>query len=117
MFSTADWVGPDCDIPCADYQGYFVDMDDGTNITRPIVPKFQCVEDVGGGEFVAWFGYSNPNPNNVRIPLASENAFYFANNIDSTYTPPSKFIPGNVEYAVSVGYEALTFSLLIFLCL
>jgi len=104
MFPLTDWVGPDCDIPCADYQGYFVDLDDGINITYPIVPVFQCVEDVGGGDYVAWFGYSNTNPNNVRITQTSENSIYFGTQIDGTYTPPTKFIPGDVEYAVSVGY-------------
>lgn len=96
-------MGPDCDIPCADYQGYFVDQDDGTNITMPIVPVFQCVEDAGAGEYVAWFGYSNPNPNNVRIPLVSENAIYFGSNVDNVFAPPTKFIPADVEYAVFVG--------------
>lgn len=53
---------------------------------------------------MAWFGYTNPNPNNVRITLTSENAVYNGSVLDAAYSPPTKFIPGTVEYALSVGY-------------
>jgi hypothetical protein len=99
----ADYVGPDCDISCKDFQGYFVDVDDGTNISSPINPIFKCLEQVGADSYQAWFGYSNPNPNNVYITATSENAIHINGTVSATYTPPTKFIIGDVEYAVSIG--------------
>ncbi|WAR26298.1 TENX-like protein [Mya arenaria] len=99
----AHWVGPDCDISCIDYQGYFVDDDDGTVISAAVTPVFQCLQDLGAGLYTAWFGYESDNPNNVYISSMGENAFYSGASIDTTFVPPTKFIPQTVEYAVSIG--------------
>ena len=41
---------------------------------KPITPILECVEDLGGGKFLAHFGYENPNPTTIEPP-ASENTF------------------------------------------
>lgn len=81
-----------------------MDVDDGVNIIAPIVPVFQCVEMLGVNSFQAWFGYNNPNPNNMYITAASENALYANGTVSTIYTSPTKFIIGYVEYAMVVGY-------------
>lgn len=80
-----------------------MDVDDGTNISSPIVPIFQCLEQLGADSYQAWFGYSNPNPNNVYITAASENAVYSNGVVSSEYAPPTKFIIGDVTYAAVIG--------------
>ena len=86
-----------------DYQGYFVDNDDGTVVTAPITPVFQCLQDLGTGLFTAWFGYDNTNPNNVYIESLGENAIYRNGAVDKELAPLTKFIPQAVDFALAVG--------------
>ena len=93
-----DFVGPDCDIPCMDNQGRFVDPKDGTDDRFPIQPVFACVER-HGNSYTAWFDYINENENNVYITVRGENTVVGF----SSGEPPTKFEQGNISYAFSIG--------------
>lgn len=99
-------MGPDCDIECTDDQGYFVDEDDGDVKSVLIIPVFRCLEEVGQDSYKAWFGYNNPNPNNVYIESINENHVQDSTRVVTGVTPPTKFIAskyGSVTYAFEVG--------------
>ena len=97
-FCAIDFVGLDCEIPCMDDQGEFVDPKDGTDYHTPVKPVFECVKQ-DGTSYTAWFGYVNDNNNNIYITATSEN-FLLGTSLG---TPPTKFEPGTVKYAFSVG--------------
>lgn len=103
FFKFSDFVGPYCDIECTDEQGHFVDDEDGDIINAQIVPKFRCVQQIDSEHYKAWFGYENPNPNNVYIRNKGENSIYKGTEVVPDLTQPTKFIPGNVKYSVVVG--------------
>jgi hypothetical protein len=42
---------------------------------QPISPIVECVSRTGNGGFIALFGYFNPNPNPVTIPVGNNNGF------------------------------------------
>ncbi|XP_060596109.1 uncharacterized protein LOC132750181 [Ruditapes philippinarum] len=102
-----NFVGPKCDIQCMDDQGRFVDDADGDEITYAIVPLFRCLEEVDTNLYKAWFGYRNPNPNNVYITSKSENTVYYNGTEISDQKHPTKFIPSRqlpeVEYSFFIG--------------
>ena len=86
-----------------DYQGSFKDDLDGDIVFEPVEPMFRCLEDAGNSEYTAWFGYVNNNPNNVYITAFTENSLMNGTEIDNTLTRPTKFITGNVDFAMSLG--------------
>ena len=91
-------MGPDCNIPCVNGQGKFVDPKDGTDERFPIRPVFACVEQSVDG-YTAWFNYINDNGNNIYISARGENTMV---GIDFG-SPPTKFEQGDVSYTFSVG--------------
>lgn len=97
--SFTDFVGPDCDIPCMDYQGEFIDPKDGSDYSSPVEPVFECVQQ-DGSHFTAWFGYVNDNGNNIYISGHGENMMIGTD----LGAPPTKFEQGTVTYAFSVRW-------------
>jgi uncharacterized repeat protein (TIGR01451 family) len=64
-----------------------------------ITPALQCVVRLSGGAFTARFGYNNPNPVPITIPIGGDNRF--------TPSPqdrgqPSTFLPGQQSNVFSV---------------
>lgn len=45
------------------------------NLSVKISPVVECVIDLGGGAFKARFGYNNPNPVAITIPVGNTNKF------------------------------------------
>lgn len=64
----------------------------------PVQPVVKCVDD-NGSSFTAVFGYSNPNPDAVTVPVGSGNAFSPG---AEDRGQPSIFQPGTVESAATV---------------
>ena len=98
-----DFVGPDCNIPCVDDQGQFVDPNDGTDESFPVIPAFACVEQDNSGNttsYTAWFGYTNENSNNIYLSGTGENTIVGVANFT---VPVTKFEPREVTYAFSLG--------------
>ena len=100
----SDWVGPHCNISCIDDHGHYADPNDGMVDNAEIVPIFQCIHTADGGQtFTAWFGYRNPNPNNIYIPSPYDNGFFDGTALLNDTSPPTKFIPGEIPFAVKIG--------------
>ena len=68
----------------------------------PIIPRLECVEDLGGGSFNAQFGYRNDNALTVNIPYGSKNAFPK----DSANARPTAFRPGDYPFDFSVPFTS-----------
>ena len=86
-----------------DDQGRFVDPNDGSDESFPVLPVFACVEQDDSGNssvYTAWFGYVNNNTNNIYLSGTGENSIIGISN----YTVPiTKFEPRAVTYAFSLG--------------
>jgi hypothetical protein len=76
----------------------------------PITPVVECVSRTGNSGFIALFGYFNPNPNPVTIPVGSDNGFTPAPQ-DRLQT--MSFLPGRQRnvFTVSNGGGVLTWNL------
>jgi hypothetical protein len=81
-----------------------------TVTTTPIpdvFPILECVEYSGGGSYIAYFGYENPNPYSVQIPIGCNNYFSPA---PTNRGQPTTFSPGrtspypNAAFSVSFEY-------------
>jgi hypothetical protein len=56
----------------------------------PVTPVVECITDNGNGSFTAKFGYDNPNPTSIPIPVGDNNRFVpnrFELNLPTTFLP------------------------------
>ena len=68
----------------------------------PIIPRLECVEDLGGGSFLAQFGYRNDNALTVSIPYGPKNSLPG----DSANARPTAFRPGDYPFDFSVPFTS-----------
>ncbi len=69
----------------------------------PISPVVECITDNGDGSFTARFGYNNPNPTTITIPVGENNKFVPTK---VGLSQPTTFLPGrqrNVLRVISGG--------------
>ncbi len=66
----------------------------------PIVPRLDCVEDLGDGSLRAHFGYSSENGLTVKVPHGARNRFPK----DADQARPSAFAWGDNGYDFSVDF-------------
>ena len=76
---------------------------------KPITPILECVENLGGGKFLAHFGYNNPN----RRPSSRRRARTASRRRRTNRGQPNAFASGRVAdaFQAELGGGALTWSL------
>ena len=67
----------------------------------PVVPSLGCVEALGEGQFLAHYGYLNPNPTTIEPP-AEQNSF---SPPPANRGQPTAFASGRVEDAFQVQWD------------
>jgi secreted trypsin-like serine protease len=70
---------------------------------RPVRPVLDCVEAVGGGAYVAHFGYESDNSIALGIARGRDNRVFGSTAVD----PPLAFAPGRVTRAFAAPFTAL----------
>jgi hypothetical protein len=68
----------------------------------PIVPRFECLQELDDGSLRAHFGYQNDNRLSVTVPYGSQNFFPQ----DTDQSRPSTFGPGDHAFDFSVDFSA-----------
>ncbi|MGW8317566.1 MAG: hypothetical protein ACWGNV_18365, partial [Bacteroidales bacterium] len=63
-----------------------------------------CVEDLGNGQYMAYFGYDNPN--DYIVTLKSNQSYLQFNNANSKTFVLNEFQPGVHERALSAAFDA-----------
>jgi hypothetical protein len=106
MGGVSMWTG----LSCEDYSIYtrvdpFLDFFD-SQIDKAgkedIIPNLECVEELGGGNLRAHFGYVNSNNLTVEIPYGHRNDF----GADRHHERPNHFAPGGSPYDFSVDFRS-----------
>ena len=77
---------------------------DPTPNDKQLIPKLECVEYVGGGKFIAYFGYKNPNNKSIEIPIGTRN--YFKPDPQNR-GQPTNFAPGRTPDYPDAAFEVL----------
>lgn len=68
----------------------------------PVRPILECVEDLGGGQYRAHFGYSSENPAAISIPVGGGNKFTPA---PQDRGQPTVFVPGRTPAYPDAAFD------------
>ena len=77
---------------------------DPTPSDKQLIPKLECVEYVGEGNFIAYFGYKNPNSKSIEIAIGPRN--YFEHD-PADRGQPTEFEPGRTPDYPDAAFEVL----------
>ncbi|MCH7587265.1 MAG: hypothetical protein IIC78_04390 [Chloroflexi bacterium] len=100
--------------PVATHTPQPIKTSDPTPSDQQLIPKLECVEYYGGGNFTAYFGYKNPNSKIIVLSVGPENHF---EPIPEDRGQPTSFEPGqtpgypNAAFEVLFSGESLTWDL------
>ncbi len=73
------------------------------SVSTGVSPVLECVQDNGGGNYTAIFGYNNPNDYEINIPVGPDNRFTPA---PENRGQPEYFHPGRTYGVITVGFTA-----------
>ncbi len=71
----------------------------------PISAVLECVQDNGGNNYTAYFGYYNPNSETVIIPVGAQNGFSYYGVSAQGFGQVTEFLPGRHMYEFSVNFD------------